>query len=179
VLPGLRGRGGVVLLTAALLAGAPTLLLDLTKPGWAPSVWGAMPLQKSRVDAALWVRAHSAPNEVIATNEHYLPESTNSRVFTLSAYSERSVLVEGWGFAPRVSATGGGDGRGPFWDQQLLELNDDAFYGPTPAVLAELRDKHHVRYLVVERRAGVESPQLHELARKVFDNGTELVFDLR
>ncbi|WP_441245708.1 hypothetical protein [Kitasatospora sp. McL0602] len=177
---GLRGRGGIVLLTAALTAGAPTLMLDMFDPGWSPSVWGAPELQKSRVEAARWVRSHSAPTDVIATNEHYLPgTSYDSRVFTLSAFSERSVLIEGWGFAPREMASGGGNGVGPFWDQPLLELNDAAFYSPTPEILAELRDKHHVRYLVLERRAGVESPLLDELVKPVYDNGHEAVYELR
>ncbi|MFE1320326.1 hypothetical protein [Kitasatospora phosalacinea] len=181
--PRMRRRGGVVLLTAALLAGAPTLVLDLPKPVWDATVWGSMPLPASKVDAARWVRAHSEPTDVLATNEHCwsyddfadpAAPCKDYRDFALSAYAERSVLVEGWAFAPRVMA-----GTDPeFWDQPLLALNDEAFYRPTAQVLAQLHDEHHVRYLFVNRKVRAESPELAVLAAKVFDNGRIGVYEL-
>ncbi|MFJ5232908.1 hypothetical protein ACIQBJ_23795 [Kitasatospora sp. NPDC088391] len=172
----MRGRGGIVLLTAALLAATPTLVLDLPKPTWGPTVWGALPLPAGKVEAARWLRAHSDPADVVATNEHCWSADdfkdpsapcTDYRDFALSAYAERSVLVEGWGFAPRVMA-----GTDPnFWDQDLLKLNDEAIGRPTPALLAELHDRHHVRYLFVNRRVGAEGAGMEKLATKVFDNG--------
>ncbi|MFE0462844.1 hypothetical protein ACFW1A_26680 [Kitasatospora sp. NPDC058965] len=183
VVPGLRRRGGLVLLTGALLAGAPTLVLDLPKPVWDASVWGAMPLPAGKIDAARWVRAHSNPTDVLVTNEHCWsaddfkdPKAPceDHRDFTLSAYSERSVLVEGWAFAPRVMAAGTND----FWDPALLKLNDDAVYHPTAALLSELHDRYKVRYLFVNRKVGTESPLLDRLATPVHDNGRIAVYEL-
>ncbi|MFD9480920.1 MULTISPECIES: hypothetical protein [Streptomyces] len=180
----LRGRGGIIVLTGALLLGAPTLVSDLRTPVYDATVWGSLPLPAGKVDAARWVRSHSSPTDVIATNEHcWSPDDwatpgadcPNRQAFVLSGYSERSVLIEGWAFAPRVMAAGSGE----FWDQELLAKNDAAFTNPTPALLGELRDKHGVRYLFVNRKIAHESPRLTELAKKVFDNGRIGIYELR
>ena len=132
--------------------------------------------RSNREDAARWLRGHSEPSDVVATNEHCWSADdfanpaapcTDYRDFVLSAYSERSVLVEGWSFAPRVMAAGTPE----FWDQPLLQKNDAAIYRPTAELLTELRDRHGVRYLFVNRRVGQESPLLRTLATSVYDNG--------
>ncbi|MFB6891240.1 hypothetical protein ACFCX4_18260 [Kitasatospora sp. NPDC056327] len=182
VLPALRRRGGLVLLTAALAAGAPSLLLDVQQSREMP--WdGAWPLPATQVEAARWVRANSDPGDVLVTNTHcrsdtdYADPSApcwNSLSFYLSAYSERSVLVEGWAYSPRLMS----EKSGTFWDQPLLALNDAAVYAPTAEVLGRLRDDHDVRYVVVNRKTGPESPALKTLARQVFDNGRMAVYEL-
>ena len=138
----------------------------------------SVPLPKSRVDAARWVRDHSSPDDILATNAHCLSGDLNgcdSRSFWLSAYAERSVLIEGWGFAPRQAAVG----LTPFWDSSLLALNETAFTAPTPAILDELRDRHGVRWLVVDRAVGRESGSLARLADPVYDDGRIAVFRVR
>ncbi|MFD0272437.1 hypothetical protein ACFVHB_00840 [Kitasatospora sp. NPDC127111] len=182
VLPGLRRRGGVVLLTGALVAGAPALLLDVQQSREVP--WdGAWPLPATQVEAARWVRSHSDPADVLVTNTHCRSESDyavpgencwNSLSFYLSAYSERSVLVEGWAYSPRLMS----EKSGTFWDQPLLQLNDDAVYHPTAEILGRLRERHHVRYVVVNRKTGPESPALKTLAKQVFDNGRMAVYEI-
>ncbi len=178
--PALRGRGGLVLLTAVLVAGAPGLVMDEAKSVKAPNggAYAVVPLPKSRVDAARFVRDHSQPTDVVATNVHclaYYGDICDPRSFWLSAYAERSVLVEGWGFAPRQAT----DLFAPFWDPQRLRLNDEAFAAPTPALLAQLRAQHHVRYLVVDREVSAESPLLASYAAKVYDSGRMAVYELR
>lgn len=186
-LPALRRRGGVVLLTGALVAGAPTLLMDLPTPTEGVAVWGSLPLP-GKVDAARWIRDHSKPTDVLATNEHcWSPDDyanpqevsapadhCNNQAFTLSGYSERSVLIEGWAFAPRNMATQ----STAFWDPALLDMNDAAVYHPTATVLDDLHNEHNVRYLVVNRRAGTESPLLKTFATNVYDNGNYGVYEL-
>ena len=179
--PALRGRGSVVALTFTLLAGAPGLIMDEYKSIQSPNggAYHNIVLPKSRVDAARWVRDHSDPDDVLATNVHCLvgePLSTcDSRSFWLSAYAERSVLVEGWAFAPRMAAVG----LGPFWDPEKLKLNDEAFSAPTAELLARLRDEHAVRWLVVDRAVSPESPLLATLAELSYDNGRMAVYALR
>ena len=177
--PGLAGRGAVLLLTGILVAGIPGLVMDAAKSIRVPNggPYPSVPLPKSRVDAARWVRDHSSPDDVLATNAHCLSGDINncdSRSFWLSAYAERSVLIEGWGFAPRQAAVG----LTPFWDTALMDLNEKAFTAPTPAILSELRDKHGVRWLVVDRAVDKESGQLVRLAEPVYDNGRIAVFRL-
>ncbi|RAG84626.1 hypothetical protein DN069_15725 [Streptacidiphilus pinicola] len=178
----LRGRGGVVLLTGALLAGSPTLLLDLAHPTDGLSSFGAYPLPASRVDTARWIRDHSSPDDVLATNSHCVTRDDFARPdepcatmesFWLSGYSERSVLVEGWAFAPRVQ---GGSPDPAFWDPALLALNDQAVTAPTASLLQQLHTRYHVRFVVVDRRIGHESAALGRLAARVYDNGRMAVY---
>jgi hypothetical protein len=177
--PALSKRGGLVLLTGVLLAGMPGLLLDV-KASW--GVPGGpyelkVPVTAARANAARWVRDHSSPDAVIATNSHCAFPTRDCDVaqsFWLSAYAERSVLIEGWAFAPRVQ----GDPGRPFWNHDLFSLNEDAFYRPTAADLQILRREHGVRYLVVARDVAPESSALASLANRVFDNGDVAVYEL-
>jgi len=179
--PALRGRGGLVLLTGALLAGAPTLIMDIQKNSVFPNGggWGSVPVPKSRVDAGRWVRDHSRPTDVLATNQHCVNgeefRCDNNLGFWLSAYSERSVLIEGWGFAPRMTVATSYD----FWDKARFDLNEDSFYSPTPDKIRQMHDRYHVRYLVVERTVRHESPELAKLATRRFDNARVAVYELR
>ncbi|MFE4356430.1 MULTISPECIES: hypothetical protein [Streptomycetaceae] len=184
---GLRRRGGVVLLTAGLTLGTPGLALDAIQAH--ETLWdGSWVMPASQVNAARWIRSHSAPSDILATNSHCwqyedyadgLP-CANYRSHWLSGYSERSVLIEGWAYAPRLmaSANGASASGSPFWDTELFQLNEAAFYAPTPDVLNRLHRDHKVRYLVVQRKAGAESPQLKDLAKPVFDNGRVAVYEL-
>ncbi|WP_411105281.1 hypothetical protein [Streptomyces sp. cmx-4-9] len=187
VRPALAGRGGIVLLTAALAVSTPGLFhdaLQTRETRWTYS-W-VMP--GTQVQAARWIRAHSEPEDVLVTNSHCWQFEDyadgggcdNVRSQWLSAYSERSVLVEGWAYAPRAMAMAGGAAAygGPFWDQELFKLNEGAIYTPTTATLRRLHDQYRVRYMVVHRPSGVESPRLHDLAKKVFDNDRMAIYEL-
>jgi hypothetical protein len=177
--PALRGRGAVVALTGVLAAGAPGLVMDEYKSIQHPNggAYVNVPMPKSRVDAARWVRDHSRPDDVIATNVHcigYWGELCDARSFWLSAYAERAVLVEGWAFAPRQATVG----LAPFWDPAKLAANDAAFTEPTADGLRELSTRYGVRYLVVDRDVEPESPDLASLADLRYDNGRLAVYEL-
>ena len=178
--PGLAGRGGVVALTAVLVVGAPGLVMDVYKSVQSPNggAYVNINLPKSRVDAARWTRDHSGPDDVVATNVHCLQVVNgwcDSRSFWLSAYAERRVLIEGWAFAPRVATSGA---YTPFWDQELQRRNDEAFIAPTVDGLRELYQRYGVRWLVVDREIGAESPELARLARLRYENTRVAVYQL-
>jgi hypothetical protein len=179
--PGLAGRGALVVLTAILLAGVPGLIMEARRNLDYPNggSYGSVPVPASRVDAARWVRANSDPDDILATNVHCWEEPPakcrDARSFWLSAYAERSVLVEGWAFAPRLAVTP----DAPFWDKQKLKRNDAAIYTPNPNVLRRLKNRDHVRYLVVDRNRKPESPLLADLADLRYDNGRMAVYELR
>jgi hypothetical protein len=169
-----------VALTAILVAGIPGLVMDGAKSVQVPNggPYPSIELPASRVDAARWVRDHSDPDDILATNVHCIagtPDACDSRSFWLSAYSERTVLVEGWGFAPRLAAVG----LIPFWDPARLALNDEAFSKPTEANLSELHDRYGVRWLVVDRALAAESSDLRRLAEPAYDNGRLAIYRLR
>jgi hypothetical protein len=180
-LPALRGKGGVVALTAILVVGAPGLIMDMRKSERFSNggAYATISLPKSRVDAARWLRDHSAPTDVVATNAHCINAPTDGycdpRSFWLSAYAERRVLVEGWAFAPRVSQSG----SWAFWDPDLLARNDALFTAPTPAALAAIRADDGVRWLVADRQVAAESPDLATLADLRYSNDRMAVYELR
>jgi hypothetical protein len=176
--PGLRGRGSLVLLTGVLVAGAPGLVMDAYKSIQSPNggAFVNVPMPASRAEAARWVRDHSQPTDILATNAHclgYWGSLCDSRSFWLSAYAERSVLVEGWGFAPRQAG-----GLGPFWDPTKLAMNDAAITASTMDNVAALK-AYGVRWIVVDRSVSTESPELAGYATNRFDNGRIAVYELR
>jgi hypothetical protein len=181
--PRLRGRGAAVLLTGILVAGAPGLVMDAAAAHRYPNggAYAVVPMPQSRVSAARWVYEHSAPDDVVATNVHCRATGDgwcDARSFWVSAYTQRSVLVEGWAFAPRMVGLPDGP-YAPFWEPERLRANDAAFTEPTADGLAALRDRYGVRWLVVDRTVGEEATGLAVLADRRFDNGTVAVYELR
>jgi hypothetical protein len=179
--PAMHRRGGVVLLTGVLLAGVPGLVMDAQANRASPNggAYVNVPVPRFRLAAALYVREHSQPDDVVATNGHcrtIVDGWCDSRQFWLSAYTERSVLIEGWAFSPRAVSLGLTP-FGKFWDHGLFDLNEAAFYEPTMETLSALRDRK-VRWLVVDRSAGAESPRLAALADLRWENGRMAVYDL-
>jgi hypothetical protein len=174
---GRRGAGGLVLLTAILVVGAPGLVMDAVKSERSPNggAYYNVGLPRSKVLAARWVRDHSSPDDVLATDVHCQPVSRvptcDPRSFWLSAYAERRVLVEGWTFSPRAS----GMAEVPFWDPDLLRRNDEAIADPTPERLAELRDAYGVRWIV----AAHPSLRLGDLADLRYQAGSITVYEIR
>ena len=166
----------------ALFAGTPTLAYDALLAGSAEHQFYSVLVTPDQAGAARWLRANSGPTDLLATNEHYVGTdgASASLVYWLPAYSERRELVGSWQYAPRLMdhplATG--QSTPAFWDQRLLFDNDIVFVHPTRARLAKLRDTYGVRWLVVNRRAGREPPELATLARLRHERGAIAVYQL-
>ncbi|MCW2569358.1 MAG: hypothetical protein JWN54_3455 [Mycobacterium sp.] len=152
----------------------------------------ALALTPWNVAAARWLRDHSSPDDVLATNVHcrvVRNGSCDNRTFIVTAFTERRVLVEGWGFtAPDDAALARKftpytalQYDNPFWDPARLAANDAAFTDPTPERLAELRDRWGVRWLFVSNRGSgaVPSPRLGQLADLRYENRDARVYRLR
>jgi hypothetical protein len=110
-------------------------------------------------EAGRWLRDHSDPDDLVATNAHCIgdPDSLqgcDNRHFWFSAYSERRFLVEGWGFTDRAHREAGQAHVNaifaPYWDQRRLADNDAAFNHPTAQSVGKLRDSYHVKWLMVD-----------------------------
>jgi len=118
---------------------------------------------------ARWLRAHSAVDDLVATNVHRVRPAPDSLPLSywLPAFSERRVLLGSWGYAPRSvewSAAHRRFGPAPrYWDPAQLAANDAAITDTTPQRLAWLRARG-VRWIVVDRAYGGESPRLARLA---------------
>ncbi|MEV4508867.1 hypothetical protein AB0K00_07910 [Dactylosporangium sp. NPDC049525] len=118
--------------------------------------------------AGRWLRAHTTPGELLATNAHCFgvrPAAApgggglcDNRRFALAAASGRRVLVEGWGFTNTTYERAAADGVPPwfadFWDPDRLAANDAVFTDPNPATIGVLRERYHVRWLVADPAAG-------------------------
>ncbi|GII78694.1 hypothetical protein Sru01_36760 [Sphaerisporangium rufum] len=107
---------------------------------------------------ARWLRAHSGPGDVVATNVYCrwgVENPCDSRQYWLSALAERRVLVEGWTYAtPNLARWRPGEilEHRPHWDRQRIALNDTVFADPTPAAVDRLRQEYRVRWLVADER---------------------------
>lgn len=106
-------------------------------------------MSADQIRAARWIRDRSAPSDVIITNRHCsAPNWVNcdSRRFHVAAYTERRVLVEGWAYTynrqnwANVAESDLGHAFRPFWNPDLLALNDRFFTAPTDELAAELYD---------------------------------------
>jgi hypothetical protein len=134
-------------------------------------------------EASRWIRDHSDVNDRLATNSHCTahnnPKLCDARNFWLAAYAERRVLVEGWAYTPTANKIPGVKAiLGPYWNQNLLQLNDAAFTKPTPEVLGQLRQQYGVRWLVVDVGVNRAPAELQRLAQKRFSSGGIEVYEL-
>ena len=155
-------------LVAAMLAGAcfvtaiqHVYLMTRTSQlgGWRGVVQIATFVTPGTQEAGRWLRDHSAPDDLVATNAHcvgnpYSLQGCDNRHFWFSAYSERRFLVEGWGFTDRAHREAAKAGVNaifaPYWDQPKLTDNDNAFYHPTAQTVGKLRDVYGVKWLMVD-----------------------------
>jgi hypothetical protein len=174
--PSLRGTAPVAALCVVLAAGLPRLAWDAHANPNMGTGYHVL-VSPERVEAARWLRANSRPDDLIATNVHRVsPAQVTdwSLSFWVAAFTERRVLVESWGYTSRSVAAGVGL---KFWDQQLLADNDAAIYATTPGRVAWLRARR-VRWILVDRRYGRESPELARLATLRWQSDEAAVYRL-
>jgi hypothetical protein len=167
----------VLAVTAVLTAGAPALAQDgyffgVTVKNGHP--W-ADPVTTEEADAARWLRGHSGPDDVVATNWH------GSLSFWLNAYSERRTLVGSWNYAPRAldesKRLNVNAAYVPFWDSELLAANDAAIYEPTAQRIAWLRARG-VRWIFVLRTFRQESSTLVDYASQRWTTSGVAIYQL-
>jgi hypothetical protein len=153
-------HGAVPLVVVALVMGfgAPRTVAVASAPFTAGTYLDDV-VPGDGITAARWLRDHSAPSDLVATNMHCRPvEKTpgvcDARHFWVAAYTERHVLVEGWAYTTeaniRAVELGVSDRTVPFWDPAMLAANDAAFTNPTAATLATLRDRYGVHWLLAD-----------------------------
>ncbi|MFI7450575.1 hypothetical protein ACIBQX_23980 [Nonomuraea sp. NPDC049714] len=167
----------VALATGYVMPDTATKMVEqLGPPGqFAPT------MPEGGMEAARWLRDHSAPDDVVATNGHCRPLRTpycDSRHYWVSAYSERRVLVEGWAYAESTLS------RAPLTDESYLSLgfadpgrlaaNDSVFLAPSATNISRLVRTYDVEWLFVEGNA----PPLGQFARLRFRSGACAIYQL-
>ncbi|MEU4836441.1 hypothetical protein, partial [Streptosporangium sp. NPDC023615] len=134
--------------------------------------------------AGRWLRDHSRPDELVATNAHCrwgMENPCDGRHFWVAALTERRVLVEGWTYTARNTARwrpGMPTLHLPFWDAALIGLNDTVFSAPTAENVRLLRERHGVRWLLADEHRRTVSPDLGSLATLRFRSGAYAVYRL-
>jgi hypothetical protein len=102
---------------------------------------------RHRRTAARFLRSHSAPDDLVATNAHCrIPQKgrCDFRAFWLAGWSEQRVLLEGWAYTARANTATDSAGAlaGQYWDAQLKAENDAVFTDPSAATAAMLKQKY-------------------------------------
>lgn len=191
-------RGLVPLVTPALIAGfgltavRPTVIGPFEQAAGSGR-WTPAPIPEARaaiprggIKAARWLRGHSSADDVLATNVHCRSATAKRcdiRNFWISAYAERRVLVEGWGYANGVNTRAdlyGSRGMAfvPFDEPGRLTDNDMAFETPSDATIGTLRERYGVRWLFVDDRPADVSPELGLHAALRFRSGHCAVYEI-
>lgn len=136
-------------------------------------------------EAARFLRDNSDPDELVATNGHCrIPErlGCDSRSFWLSGYTERRILLAGWGYTSEANSAADRTGAiyDPFWDQELEARNDAVFMDPNPNAAAILKDRYGVDVLFVDERFGAVDPdRMNRIAQRIYDRGEVEIWRLR
>ncbi|WP_336213015.1 hypothetical protein [Nonomuraea sp. LPB2021202275-12-8] len=178
-------RGPVALVLVALVSGyaLPSTAVKVIQPLGPPGQFTPT-LPEGGMEAGRWLRKHSRPDDVVATNAHCRPVRTycDSRHYWVSGYSERRVLVEGWAYAESTLS------RAPlteesylslgFADPDRLAVNDAAFMAPSAENIERLIRTYGVKWLFVDESQNIPSPALERFARLRFRSGACSVYEL-
>jgi hypothetical protein len=168
----------VLLMTAAIdrpvdeLTPAARRLAD----GNDPQYQGLAPLTPDLEEGLLWLRDHTSPDDVVATNAHYLdPQRLRPVLIRVTAFAERRVFLESWIYTIRNSELAAKTFGRSLSEQRLaypdrLALNRRAFVLGDPAAIRELHDRYGVTTLWVEKANGPASPRLGREATLVYEN---------
>ena len=177
---------GVCLVTTPLHLYATTR--DARHTGWRGVQQYEPFIPRGTAEAGRWLRDHSDPRDLVATNAHCLiagdtpKDGCDNRHFAFSAYSERRFLVEGWGFTARThevaAAAGVNAVWAPYWNAQLLADNDAAFSAPSAQTIGKLRDQYRVRWLFVDEVRNAPAPALGDVARLRHRAGDIAVYEI-
>ncbi len=177
----LAGMGAAITLHAL-----PSMVED-PLPGPTPLPPAPM-IAAGGIEAARWVREHTPDDEVIATNAHCRLPGTeppcDARNFWMAAYSERSVLVEGWSYVygstvEKARPPGQDSIEGDFWDPRRLADNDEAMQQPTEENVQRLRERYGVRWLIIDTRYPYDRKGLRPFAEVAFADGRYRVLELK
>lgn len=134
-----------------LAAGVSTVvntdhLTGLTPPTAGPvSANSYLTVSRDEINAARWIRDHSAVTDMVMTNRHcttpVAPYRCDSRRWVVAAFSERQVLIEGWTATPMstdLAPLGRESIYVNYWKPALLALNDAFIAHPSAAAAAKL-----------------------------------------
>ena len=136
--------------------------------------------------AALWLKAHSDEDDLVATNVFCVPvrykAGCHHASFWVQGLTGRQLLIGGWAYTEEnLAAYGrGGDVRyhrlaSPWPDRVTLSIK--AVRSPDSEVMSEL-ERRGVRWIFADRRATEISPELEDFATVRYRNADVLIYRL-
>ncbi|GGK55698.1 hypothetical protein Ppa06_11430 [Planomonospora parontospora subsp. parontospora] len=141
------------------------------------------PVSQDALTVLRWLRDHSHPDELIATTVHcrwWRRDPCDTLHFWVTAFSERRVLVEGWGYTPTNlrNWTPGRSLQLPFWDRRRFEANKKAFYRSSAGAVRRLRERYGVDWLFVDERQPRRGGAVGDFAELRFRAGDYSVYSV-
>ena len=140
---------------------------------------GGLVATRDMIRAGRYVDQHAGVDDVVATtmycrfsraarDAHVV--GCDARNFVASALTARRTLVGGWAYSDRDVVDAWSQTTSykneKFWDPTLFDEQFDAFHHPTHALLDNLYQHHHVRWLFADLQDGrLDVPALDALAR--------------
>lgn len=184
-----RGLAPALLVVVVTAYGAPAAAERIFRPvreavraGFAPVQGPPVLMPRGARVAGRWLRDHSGPDDLVATNAHCRQPGCTNLHFWFTAFAERRFLVEGWGFTEKTNGWRQ-DGKqlprqAPFWEPGKLADNDAVFRAPSRDRVDRLRRGYGVRWLLVDEATGEPSPDLGRYATLRFRAGSCAVYQL-
>jgi hypothetical protein len=137
--------------------------------------------------AALWLRAHSAPDDIVASNTACRPARRqppcDARGYIVSGIAGRRAVLEGWAYTQQALAEHGLDEKtyhrqSPPWPDRAGIL-DRLFSSPTREIVETLRTTYGVRWVYADQLAGrVPVKTLGKLAVLRHEEPSVLIYEL-
>ncbi|MEU4193031.1 hypothetical protein AB0E69_14120 [Kribbella sp. NPDC026611] len=179
----LRGsrRTWAVIAVAVLLGTTVSPTVASVRKFASPPLTAYESIAPGGIEAARFIRRNSGSDDRIATNLHcHLARASHCLTgsYWIAGYAERRVLVEGWSYRTRVDDTYPAGVQGPFWDEEMLKLNDEVFSNPSRQVLETLRTKYNVQWLLLDERVSTPPKNLDRLTELRFQLGTVRVYQI-
>ncbi|MDP9319313.1 MAG: hypothetical protein M3O94_09655 [Actinomycetota bacterium] len=140
------------------------------------------------VQAATWIADNSGRYDIVATNVHCrkpVAPKCDNRNFWVSAYTERRIVIEGWGYTQATNGDYSDEGRNayiPAPDPERLRINDAAFTHPTAETVDRLVNTYDVEFLFVSKHYPADLPGLNalkDLLTRTYVNKNYVVFQVR
>ncbi|HSE70603.1 MAG TPA: hypothetical protein VLA97_07585 [Nocardioidaceae bacterium] len=175
-LAGRRGRPGLLLVLTVLLGLSLVNVAELAVHTARGDRIAMLRLKQTTplfarggVEAASYIAENSSVDDIVATNVHCLhpdADRCDNRSFWVAAYTERRVVVQGWGYTAVTNAMADGDTNSqvvPMPYPERLAVNDAAFSDPSEESVRRLVDTYDVSWLFVSRKYPADISGLREL----------------